>query len=84
MKKPTMESWIMEDKLEPYVHYVPLNDNFDNLVEIVEWCIENDDKCKEISKNATSYMRKFFNTKNEKKILLEILERYQKNVKFIF
>ena len=84
MKKPTMESWIMEDKLKPYVHYVPLNDNFDNLEEIVEWCIENDDKCKEISKNATNYMRKFFNTKNEKKILLEILERYQKNVKFIY
>ena len=34
MPKPTMVSWLMEDKLEPWIHYVPINNNYDNLIEI--------------------------------------------------
>ena len=28
MRKPKIVSWAMEDKLEPYVHYIPIKDDF--------------------------------------------------------
>ena len=30
MRNPRIVSWIMEDHLEPYIHYIPLNDDFNN------------------------------------------------------
>ena len=61
MPKPTVESWIMESKLIPYKHYVPLNDNLDNLDEVLQWCRDNDDKCRDIAENGKRYMNMFFN-----------------------
>ena len=47
MPKPTWDSWIMESKLEPYVHYLPLNEELDNLEELMSWALKNDTKCEE-------------------------------------
>jgi hypothetical protein len=65
MAKPTIEGWLMEGLLEPYVHYVPLKDDFSDLDEIVEWCKDNDNMCKEISLNARKYMSQFMNEEDE-------------------
>jgi len=46
MKKPTKETWIMENKLIPFQHYILLNDNLDNLDEMIKWCMLNDNECK--------------------------------------
>jgi|APGre2960657444_1045066.scaffolds.fasta_scaffold160485_2 hypothetical protein len=35
-----MCSWLMEDRLEPWVHYVPVAPDFSNLTEAVDWCEE--------------------------------------------
>lgn len=45
--------------LEPYVHYVPIDDNLDNLIDQIKWCIDNDDKCKEIATNGTKFYKKY-------------------------
>jgi hypothetical protein len=84
MKPPTVESWLMEGKLIPWVHYVPLNDNLSNLDEIYNWCLNNDDKCKEIVKNANNFMGQFDDLENEKKLINKIELDYFKNVSFIF
>ncbi|UYP47988.1 hypothetical protein NEF87_004273 [Candidatus Lokiarchaeum ossiferum] len=81
MPKPSVESWLMEGKLKPYVHYVPLNDKLDNLEEIYKWCVSNDKKCKKIASNATKYMEKFIDLEQENAILLKILKIYCKNIK---
>ncbi|NGX32401.1 MAG: hypothetical protein K1060chlam4_00445, partial [Candidatus Anoxychlamydiales bacterium] len=41
--------------LKPYVHYVPLKHDISDLIEKIEWAKENDDLCKEISKNASDF-----------------------------
>ena len=46
------------DKLQPYVHYVPVSWDMSDLLDVVQWCRDNDDKCKEIAENA----RKFYDT----------------------
>lgn len=76
MKKPTKVSWLMEDCLVPYEHYVPLKDDFSNLQEQINWCNDNTDKCKYISKNATQYVLQFMNDKNENLISSQILLKY--------
>jgi len=44
------------DKLSPWVHYVPIKNDFSDLNEKIQWCISNDEKCKEISKNARQFV----------------------------
>ena len=43
--------WFYAD-LVPYVNYVPIKSDFSDLLSQVEWLKANDDKAKEISKNA--------------------------------
>ena len=31
--------------LKPYVHYVPIKEDFSNLNDVIIWCLNNDDKC---------------------------------------
>jgi hypothetical protein len=83
MAKPTKCSWFMEDMLVPFVHYVPLNDDNSNIEEIYNWCMNNLDRCKTISENATKYMKKFLNNDNEKYVITEVLKGYFDKVKFV-
>lgn len=79
MKKPTIVSWLMEDKLEPYVHYIPLNDDFSDLQEKYEWAINHEEECFVITKNAQCYIEQFLNEENENMIQCEILRKYFDN-----
>ena len=63
MAKPTTVSFAMEDLLVPFVHYVPVKDDYSNLMEMVEWARQNDQKCEWISRQASLYMNKLWNTK---------------------
>ena len=38
-------------------HYILINEDFSNLLDIMEWCLRNDDKCKEIANNALEFAR---------------------------
>jgi hypothetical protein len=82
MRKPFIISWLMESKLEPYVHYVPLKDDFSDLDEIYQWCLDNDDKCKEIVKNANKFMDNFKDIELENKLENTIYKDYLKYVNF--
>jgi len=76
MPKPTWVSWIMEDKLEPYVHYLPLNEDLSNLDELIDWATKNDDLCKLIAENGKKYMAQFFDKKSEKDVMEKLLTKY--------
>jgi len=49
----------MESLLEPFVHYIPLDDDLSNLDEMVQYCIDNDNECEKISERATLWMYDF-------------------------
>jgi hypothetical protein len=44
------------DELKEYVHYVPVKNDFSNLNEQIQWCIDNNDKCEQITKNAKQFV----------------------------
>lgn len=50
-----------EHLLNPYEHYIPVKNDFSDLAKVIEWCKLNDNKCKEISKNANSFCKKYLN-----------------------
>jgi len=45
--------------LKPYEHYVPINENLDNLIDQIKWCINNDDKCYQIALNGLKFYKKY-------------------------
>ena len=39
----------------PYKHYVPIKRDLSDLMEKIEWCLENDAECERIAKNAIEF-----------------------------
>jgi len=82
MAKPTTVSFLMEDLLVPFVHYVPLKDDYSNLIEMVHWARMNDKKCKWISDQATLFMQRLWMSKRAKEendeMKKKLGETYQK------
>jgi hypothetical protein len=46
---PTKTSWAMEELLEPWVHYVPLNDDLSDVEEKMQWIIDHDEEAQRIA-----------------------------------
>jgi hypothetical protein len=44
------------DELEEYVHYIPIENDFSDLEKKVKWCMENDEKCKEIASESRKFI----------------------------
>lgn len=76
MPEPTMESWLMESKLVPWKHYVPVDKNFEELQDIIDVCKKNPELMKKIVANANEYMKQFSDKYNENSIIVEVLKRY--------
>lgn len=45
--------------LEPWVHYVPVKSDLSDLMEKIQWCRDNDRKCKEIASRARLFYKKY-------------------------
>jgi len=45
--------------LKPYIHFIPIKKDLSNLIDQIEWCKKNDDKCKKIAENALKFYKKF-------------------------
>lgn len=76
MPRPRVTSWLMETTLIPDYHYVLLKDDFSDLYEKYIWCEQNQNKCKEIIKNANIFMKQFENNKNEEKLERDVINKY--------
>mmetsp|Transcript_38600 Transcript_38600/g.65932 ORF Transcript_38600/g.65932 Transcript_38600/m.65932 type:complete len:98 (+) Transcript_38600:744-1037(+) len=70
MAKPTMVSYAMEDSLAQFVHYIPVNDDYSNVLQMVEWARRNDRQCKWISYQQLYSWKDFGLAKNQREITL--------------
>ena len=43
--------------LQPWVHYIPVKSNLENLVERLKWALENEGKAQEIAQAGQMYAR---------------------------
>ena len=83
MPKCTVETWKLESYLIEYQHYIPVKNDFTDLNQQMEWCLENLDKCEEIAYNSRLYVLQFFDKNRENNIINDIIKKYSNNVIFI-
>lgn len=76
MPKPEYETWFMEGKLIPGIHYIEINKDFSNLEERIDYYIRHEKEAMEIIKNANEYVRQFMDNEREKIISLLTLDKY--------
>lgn len=78
MPRPTCESWFMEERLVPGVHYVEVADDFSNLEAQLDYYSSHINEAKEIARNANLYVAQFRDRRRERYIGLRVLEKYFK------
>jgi len=76
MAKPIINSWLMEEKLLPNVHYVEILDDLSDLEEKIVWCEKNPHECKNIINNAHMYMKQFLNEEEESIVESQVITRF--------
>uniref|UniRef100_A0A7S0AEY8 Glycosyl transferase CAP10 domain-containing protein n=1 Tax=Minutocellus polymorphus TaxID=265543 RepID=A0A7S0AEY8_9STRA len=81
MPPPERTSWAMEEWLEPWTHYIPLNRNLTNVEEMVQWIRDNDKEARQIAERGTLFAYDLVLHPNAKKddddVKREILRRYR-------
>lgn len=81
MPVPVTTSWLMEDQLEPWVHYVPLAADLSNLEGQMKWVWANDHAARRIAERATVWIHDLYfhenATKDNEYLQREILRRYK-------
>lgn len=79
MPTPKFETWFMEGKLIPNVHYIHIKDDYSDMLEKMEYYAQHEDKALEIIKNAQAWVRQFQDEKLEKILSLKVLDSYFKS-----
>lgn len=69
------EQWYYHE-LQPWVHYVPVKNDFSDLNQKIKWCIEHDTECKKIIKNAHTFVLNRLNWEAVKKDTIGIFQKY--------
>jgi hypothetical protein len=81
MPPPTATSWLMEELLEPWVHYIPLKYDGSDAEDMIRWVIENDLKARRIAERGTLYMYDLLYHPDAKRddelVRKEMLRRYR-------
>jgi hypothetical protein len=62
--------------LQPYVHYIPLQGNLEDLVEKIEWAIAHEKEALQMAKNATEFAQKNLNLLSIYQYLYLLLVEY--------
>lgn len=76
MRKPRFETWFMEGRLRPGVHYIEVKDDYSDLEEKVTYYSKHTDEALEIIRNAHEYVEQFKNLERERLISLLVLKKY--------
>lgn len=76
MPPPTIVSWLMEDRLVPWVHYIPLRYDFSDLHSRYAWAMAHPERCRDISRKASEFMGRFRSEKQEIRLMEAVLGFY--------
>lgn len=76
MPTPTIESWFLEGTLRPYVHYLPVRNDFSDLSDRFHWAEAHPEECLRMIDNANKYAASFLDSGSENRKLAGVLKRY--------
>lgn len=79
----TMSSWAMEDKLQPFIHYIPIRRDMSNVEDMIHWAESHPDEVKLISERSTLFVYDLLfhpeAMEDEREIMIQMMERYEQN-----
>jgi len=80
-QRPTKTSWAMEELLEPWVHYIPINDALSDVEEKVKWIMDHPEQAQRIAYAGSLWIRDLIlhpdAAADDERIYDEMLQRYQ-------
>ncbi|WP_114416428.1 glycosyl transferase family 90 [Marinospirillum perlucidum] len=76
MKKPRFETWFMEGRLEPGVHYVELNEDHSDLEDKVNYYNAHPEEAKAIVTKAREHAAQFQDPKQEELVSLLVMKKF--------
>eukprot|EP00527_Entomoneis_sp_CCMP2396_P001443 CAMPEP_0198141278 /NCGR_PEP_ID=MMETSP1443-20131203/4320_1 /TAXON_ID=186043 /ORGANISM="Entomoneis sp., Strain CCMP2396" /LENGTH=331 /DNA_ID=CAMNT_0043803983 /DNA_START=306 /DNA_END=1298 /DNA_ORIENTATION=+ len=83
MPPPRFTSWAMEEKLEPWIHYVPLDDDLSNVEGSLAWVLEHEAEAARIVRRSTLWILDLLYhpqaLQEEQQVYREILLRYSRH-----
>jgi hypothetical protein len=62
------------DEYKPWIHYIPIKDDFSDIDEQFEWCEAHQDECEKIIKNAKALFQKVYRFHNIVKHTIKLIE----------
>jgi Glycosyl transferase family 90 len=78
---PTCSSWAMEELLEPWVHFIPIADDFHDMEEKVQWILNHDEEAQQIARNGHLWIADLvyhpLSKMENEDVIDETLRRYQ-------
>lgn len=76
MPSPQIESWFLESQLVPYVHYIPLQDDFSDIENQYHWAEAHPQECEAIIRQCHEYIQSFLSSSQEWNRQRSILQWY--------
>lgn len=76
MRRPRFETWFMEGRLIPGVHYVLLKDDHSDFEEKIDYYEQHPEEAEQIIRNARAYMEQFYKKDQELLVSLLVMNRY--------
>jgi hypothetical protein len=80
MQEPRYETWLLESKLLPWVHYVPVAEDFSDLAEKFQQMIANPQLAENIAWNGQNHMSQFSDGERESRVATAVLLAYQSHM----
>jgi hypothetical protein len=65
-------SWV-DTILQPFKHYIPINHDLSNLLDIIQWCKSNDQQCKKIAHQGYTIAKQILTLKYTQSAFQDLL-----------
>lgn len=80
-QRPTKTSWALEELLQPWVHYVPLNDDLTDVEEKMQWVLDHDEEAQDIARRGSLWVQDLLFhpdvVKDDENIYDDMIRRYR-------
>jgi hypothetical protein len=84
MPKPRYCSWLLETRLEPWVHFVPVRRDLGDLEARLAWCRSHPVEAEKIADAGRAYMEAFSDEAREARLRDALLDCYLRRVRVTF
>lgn len=76
MPQPTCETWFMEGRLVPEMHYIEVRPDYSDLIEKLEYYESHPEDAAAIALNANRFVEQFLDPEREELTSLMVLDKY--------